>query len=228
MKDAPSRLCVALDARERAEIERLADLVAPHAGMLKIGLTAFVAHGPALITAIKERRDVFLDLKLHDIPAQVEGASAAAADLGASFVTVHAAGGQSMIKAAVAAAGDTKVLAVTVLTSLDEADLDRIGIAGPSGDAVLRLASLAVDAGAAGIVCSPREVARLRGALGPEPVLVVPGIRPSGAAPDDQRRVLTPAEAAAAGADVLVVGRPITSAADPAEAAQSIAAEVSS
>lgn len=227
MSSAPGNpICVALDRTDRSEIEALAGAVEDHVGLFKVGLTAFDANGADLVRALAARRGVFLDLKLHDIPAQVEGAVGAVGDLGASYLTVHASGGAAMVKAAVAAAGDLTILAVTVLTSLDDADLDAVGMRGPASDAVFRLADLALGAGAPGLVCSPLEVAALRREFGDEPVLVVPGIRPAGAPAGDQRRTLAPREALDAGADILVVGRPITGAPDAAAAALALAREV--
>ncbi|HEX2050042.1 MAG TPA: orotidine-5'-phosphate decarboxylase [Actinomycetota bacterium] len=224
-------MCVALDSLDAAEVERVARAVAPHAGMLKLGLGPFVAHGGELARAVASLRPLFIDLKLHDIPAQVEGAARAAARLGARCVTVHAAGGSDMVRAAVEGAGDdTAVLAVTVLTSLDDSALAATGVASPARDQVVRLAELALRAGAAGLVCSPLEVAELRARLGAAaaggPALVVPGIRPPGSAPDDQRRTLGPRDALDAGADVLVVGRPVTGAPDPGAAARALAADL--
>jgi orotidine-5'-phosphate decarboxylase len=167
---------------------------------------------------------VFLDLKLHDIPNTVQGAARSAARSGAALLTVHAGGGADMIAAAVRGAGPkVRVLAVTVLTSLDGAALDAIGLAGPPEAAVVRLARLAVAAGAGGLVCSPLEVAAVRAAVGPGPLLVVPGVRPAGAARGDQSRVATPEAAVRDGADVLVLGRPLRDAPDPAAAARAIA-----
>jgi orotidine-5'-phosphate decarboxylase len=196
--------------------------------MLKVGLELFAADGPAAVRAAAELgRPVFLDLKLHDIPNTVEGAARSAAASGASLLTVHASGGEAMVRAAVrGAAGRLRVLAVTVLTSLDDDALAAVGLAGPAEQAVVRLARLAVDAGAGGIVCSPREVAAVRAAVGPEPLLVVPGVRPAGSARGDQARVATPAEAVRAGADVLVLGRPLRDAPDPAAAARAVAASL--
>ncbi len=167
---------------------------------------------------------VFLDLKLHDIPATVAGAARAVARLRPEFVTVHAAAGPEVIRAAVQAAPDTKIAAVTVLTSISPADLEAIGMRGPVGDAVLRLAALAVAAGARALVCSPREVAAVRSEVGPGITLITPGVRPAGADRNDQARVATPEEALRAGADLLVIGRPITGAPDPGAAASAIAA----
>ncbi len=225
---AAERICAALDFPALAGAEAFARRVAPHVGMLKVGLELFAAEGPAAVRAIAGLgRPVFLDLKLHDIPNTVEGAARSAAATGAKLLTVHAAGGPEMIRAAVRGAGPgLRVLGVTVLTSLDAAALDAIGLAGPPREAVVRLAKLAVAAGAGGLVCSPQEVRAVRAAVGPDPLLVVPGIRPAGSAAGDQARVATPAAAVADGADVIGVGRPIREAADPVAAAQRIAAEL--
>jgi orotidine-5'-phosphate decarboxylase len=199
--------------------------------MFKVGLMAFAANGPGVVRSLVRMRPVFLDLKLHDIPIQVEGAVRAAAQLGASFVTVHAAGGPEMITAAVAGAGGgASVLAVTVLTSLDDHVLDLTGVSSSTTSQVLRLAELAVKSGARGLVCSPLEIEAVRAEFGRSddggPLLVVPGIRPTGADSEDQRRTMTPQQAVTAGADVIVVGRPITAALDPAAAARFIHAEI--
>jgi len=225
---ASDRICVPLDFPTLREAERFARLVAPHVGMLKVGLELFTAEGPPAVRAVAGLGlPVFLDLKLHDIPNTVEGAARSAASTGARLLTVHAAGGAAMVKAAVKGAGPgVRVLAVTVLTSLDAAALDAVGLAGPPEAAVVRLARLAVDAGAGGLVCSPHEVRAVRAAVGPEPLLVVPGVRPAGAAVGDQARVATPAAAVADGADVIVVGRPLRESGDPVAAAQRIAAEL--
>jgi len=173
---------------------------------------------------------VFLDLKLHDIPNTVAGAIRALAPLGAKMLTIHAAGGPAMVAAAADAAAQfengPKILAVTVLTSLDARALSDIGVAGGTTQQVLRLARLALAAGADGLVCSAHEIAVLRDAFGAKPILVVPGIRPAGAALGDQARVMTPEQAVAAGADYIVVGRPITNTPDPAAAAAAIAAAI--
>jgi orotidine-5'-phosphate decarboxylase len=200
--------------------------VAPGVGILKVGLEMFAAEGPSAVRAAATLgRPVFLDLKLHDIPNTVEGAARSAAASGASLLTVHASGGPAMVAAAVkGAGGKLRVLAVTVLTSLDAAALRAVGLDGPPEAAVVRLARLAVDAGAGGLVCSPHEVRAVRAAVGPGPLLVVPGVRPAGAAKGDQARVATPAEAVAAGADVIVLGRPLRDAPDPLAAAREIAA----
>jgi len=235
MSEGRKRIAVALDAAERGRILALARLVAPEVGVLKVGLEAFCAHGPALVAEVAALAPVFLDLKLHDIPNTVGGAAAAAARTGAAVLNVHAAGGREMMRAAgerareaAAAAGlpAPKVIAVTVLTSLDAAALADVGLAGPPREAALRLALLARESGLDGDVCSPEEIEAIRSACGPGFLLVVPGIRPAGSATGDQKRVATPAAAARAGADLLVIGRPITGAADPAAAARAIAAQI--
>ncbi|MFT6564355.1 MAG: orotidine-5'-phosphate decarboxylase [Actinomycetes bacterium] len=168
--------------------------------------------------------ELFLDLKLHDIPNTVAGAAQSVAQLRPAMLTVHAAGGPKMIEAAVQALPDTEITAVTILTSMSGADLSAVGIVGEPIDAVVRLAQLAVDAGARALVCSPLEVAAVRAAVGPDIRLVTPGVRPAGSALGDQQRVATPKQAIADGADLLVIGRPITGASDPALAARSIGA----
>jgi orotidine-5'-phosphate decarboxylase len=225
-----SRLIVALDTTDAARAGGWAEAVAPHCGLFKLGLEFFLANGAAGMRAIGGR-PVFLDLKLHDIPNTVAGAVRAVLPLAPRMLTVHAAGGTAMVAAArqaAEAAGTARpmILAVTVLTSLHEADLAATGVAGPPPAQVLRLARLAVAAGADGLVCSPLEVATLREALGAGPVLVVPGIRPAGSAAGDQARTMTPEAAVAAGADWIVVGRPITEAADVGRAAAAIAAAI--
>ncbi|MPZ92174.1 MAG: orotidine-5'-phosphate decarboxylase [Actinobacteria bacterium] len=221
MSRAANPICVALDFADEEMVRSTANAVAPFAGVFKVGLTALYGAGTDLVGDLAKDRPVFVDAKLHDIPAQVEGAMTSIAELGASYVTVHAAGGFDMVKAAVGAAGaGLEVLAVTVLTSLDDAEVDKLGFAGTTEDGVLRLAERALDAGAHGLVCSPLELAALRGRFGDAADLVVPGIRPAGAGADDQRRTLGPREALDAGATLLVVGRPITAAVDPATAAR--------
>lgn len=227
---ATSPICLALDSSDPDEVTRLAAATGPFVGMYKIGLTAFISFGNHIVRSLAEQRGVFLDLKLHDIPAQVAGAVAAAGSTGASLITVHAGGGREMVSAAVEASGDMKVIAVTILTSLDGSDLTQIGLRGDPEEAVLRLAEVALTAGAPGLVCSPLEVAALRSEFGKTkdggPLLVVPGIRPAGSDRGDQRRTMTPREALDAGADILVVGRPITAADDPAQAAEALAREI--
>jgi orotidine-5'-phosphate decarboxylase len=230
---APRRstgLIAALDTTDPAQARRWSDAVGPHCGMIKLGLEFFLANGPAGVRALGDR-PVFLDLKLHDIPNTVAGAVRAVLKLRPRLLTLHAGGGAAMLRAArdaaeAAGAERPMLLAVTVLTSLDAEALQATGVAGGPRQQVLRLARLAVQSGADGLVCSAHEAAMLREALGPEPLLVVPGIRPAGAAKGDQARVMTPRQAADAGADWLVVGRPITEAADPAAAAAAIAAEI--
>jgi orotidine-5'-phosphate decarboxylase len=222
-------LCVALDTADLATADGWARAAAPHAALLKVGLELFSAEGGAAVKRIGTHAPVFLDLKLHDIPNTVAGAVRSLAPLRPAWLTIHAAGGAAMIAAAREAAekageGRIRLLAVTVLTSLGAADLAETGVAGGPVQQVLRLARLAMNAGADGLVCSPREVAPLRDALGEETVLVVPGVRPAGSAADDQARTATPEEMAAAGADFVVVGRPITRSADVGAAAAAIAA----
>ncbi|MCJ7440900.1 MAG: orotidine-5'-phosphate decarboxylase [Thermoanaerobaculaceae bacterium] len=232
-EEAVRRLAVALDASEREEVLRLAGALRGRVGVAKVGLEAFTAHGPALVAEVRELGlPVFLDLKLHDIPNTVERAASNAARLGVAMLTVHASGGEAMLRAAVAGAAKAQrppaVLAVTVLTSLDDGALAELGIPGGASGRVAAWAALAQRCGCAGVVCSPQEAAGLRSALGPGFLLVTPGVRPSGENRGDQRRVATPREAIAAGADLLVVGRPITAAADPVAAAEAIVAEMAS
>jgi orotidine-5'-phosphate decarboxylase len=224
------RLIVALDTGELSQATGWAASVAPYCGVFKLGLEFFAANGPAGVTAVRDK-PVFLDLKLHDIPNTVAGAVRAVLPLRPRMITLHAAGGAAMITAArktadTAGAARPLLLAVTVLTSLDQSDLHATGVSGDPGDQVLRLGRLAVAAGADGLVCSPLEIAALREALGTAPKLVVPGIRPAGSATNDQARTMTPRQAIAAGADWIVVGRPITAAADPGAAAAGIAASI--
>ncbi|HEY1931631.1 MAG TPA: orotidine-5'-phosphate decarboxylase [Acetobacteraceae bacterium] len=223
-----SRLIVALDTPDVATATAWADAVAPHCGMFKLGLEFFLATGAAGFRAI-EGRPVFLDLKLHDIPNTVAGAVRAVLPLAPRMLTVHAAGGPAMLRAARDAAGHALdrplILGVTVLTSLGGDELAATGVADPPPAQVLRLAWLALANGADGLVCSPLEVAMLRQELGREALLVVPGIRPAGASSGDQARIMTPAQAIAAGADWIVVGRPVTAAPDPAAAAAAIDAD---
>ncbi|MFW5878790.1 MAG: orotidine-5'-phosphate decarboxylase [Myxococcota bacterium] len=234
---ARDRLIVALDTPDLDEARSLARTLRGEVGLLKVGLELFTSAGPEAVTVIRKLGlPVFLDLKLHDIPNTVGAAARQAGRLGAAMLTVHASGGVPMIEAAVEGAGRGAgeegftppcILAVTVLTSLDSTALAQIGILEEPAAAVARLARLAVGAGAGGLVCSPKEASLVRAAVGSKPLIVTPGIRPLGAAPGDQARVATPAAAVAAGADFLVVGRPIREAPDPAAAAASIAAELS-
>ena len=223
-------LIAALDTTDPVQAADWAAAVAPHCGMVKLGLEFFLANGVAGMR-VASGAPVFLDLKLHDIPNTVAGAVRAVLPLRPRMLTLHAAGGAAMLAAARTAAETAGaerpiLLAVTVLTSLDPAALAETGVAGGPRQQVLRLARLAMAAGADGLVCSPMEISALRDALGEVPILVVPGIRPAGAVADDQARTMTPRAAAAAGADWLVVGRPITRAADPAAAAAAMAAEI--
>jgi orotidine-5'-phosphate decarboxylase len=216
-------LFVAVDMPELDRALEIARAVRAHSGGVKLGLEFFCAQGPHGIRRVAELGlPIFLDLKLHDIPNTVAKAIRALAPLEPAILTVHAAGGQAMLAAAKAAApSGTKVVAVTVLTSLDEADLACIGIASAPSDQVIRLAMLARDSGVDGIVCSGAEVASVRG-LWPEAFIVVPGVRPAGAEVADQKRVVTPREALESGASAIVIGRPITGAADPAQAIREI------
>jgi len=218
-------LITAIDTSELDQAAALVDQVAPHCAMVKLGLEFFLRQGAAGYAAAARGRDVFLDLKLHDIPNTVAGGVRAVLPLAPKLLTIHAQGGAAMVEAAVKAAdGRTKIIAVTVLTSLSSEALAQTGVSGGPAQQVLRLARLALGAGADGLVCSPHEISLLRDAFGAKPILVVPGIRPVGAALGDQSRVMTPQQAAAAGADYIVVGRPITGAPDPATAAAEIAA----
>jgi orotidine-5'-phosphate decarboxylase len=216
---------VALDAADLATAVSWAGAVGPLVSTLKVGLELFCRYGPAAVEQVGESAEVFLDLKLHDIPNTVAGAARAVAGLAPAYLTVHATGGPAMIRAAAEAVPDsTRITAVTVLTSLSETDLASVGLTGPAPDAVRRLASLAVSAGARALVCSPQEVAAVRAEVGDAALLITPGVRPAGSAVGDQARVATPEQALADGADLLVIGRPITAAADPAVAAATIAA----
>ena len=228
-------LCVALDGSDREWISATARRLAGCVGWLKIGLEAFIAFGPELVREVATAGPrVFLDLKLHDIPATVRKASANAAACGADLLTVHAGGGRAMLEAAVAGAREgassmpPRIVAVTLLTSLDRAALRELGVASSPEELVPRWAALARDSGLDGVVSSPLEAAQIRRQYGPEFLIVTPGIRPAGSASDDQRRVLTPRQAIQAGADILVIGRPITRAPDPAEAAREILLEIES
>jgi orotidine-5'-phosphate decarboxylase len=223
----PKRLITAIDTADIDHAAGLVHAVAPHSGLVKLGLEFFLRNGPAGL-AVAGGVPVFLDLKLHDIPNTVAGAVRALLPLNVAMITVHAAGGSAMLEAAVqtaALAGATRpmILAVTVLTSLDATGLNDTGIAGGTTQQVLRLARLALEAGVDGLVCSAHELPQLRDAFGPKPILVVPGIRPAGRANGDQRRVMTPEVAIAAGASYIVVGRPITESEDAGQAAADIA-----
>ncbi len=218
-------LIVALDTADLGELEGLAGTLAPHVAYLKVGLEAFAAHGPTAVSVAGRHAPVFLDLKLHDIPHTVAAAAAAAARLEVGMLTVHASGGPAMIAAAAKVAPDVVVLGVTVLTSLDDSAMTAVGQR-PVAEQVPRLAALAIHAGARGVVCAAGDVEAVRAAVGPDALLVVPGIRPQGADPGDQVRVASPGAAITAGADYLVVGRPVIASPDPAAAARAILAEV--
>jgi len=222
---------VALDTPALDAASAMATRVAPYVGGLKVGLEFVSANGPEGVRMIvKSGRPVFLDVKLHDIPNTVAGAMKALAPLGAAIINVHASGGPAMMRAAAEAAASVqprpKVIAVTVLTSLEAADLASMGISGSPLEQVVRLAKLTKESGVDGVVCSPLEIEAVRAACGPDFLIVTPGVRPAGGSLDDQRRVMTPKRALASGADLLVIGRPITGAADPAEAARAIAADL--
>jgi orotidine-5'-phosphate decarboxylase len=221
-------IAAALDAPDLETAALWASLITPYVSTVKIGLELYLRYGPEAIASIQGASgvDVFLDLKLHDIPATVAGAVRAVTRLRPALLTVHAAAGEAAIRAAVEAAPDTRIVAVTVLTSLGDADLSQIGMAGQVSDTVLRLADLAVRAGARGLVCSPQEVASVRAEVGPKITLITPGIRAAGSDAHDQARTATPEDALRAGADLLVIGRPITSAADPGAAAAALAASL--
>ncbi|MEU4224566.1 orotidine-5'-phosphate decarboxylase [Nonomuraea sp. NPDC026600] len=224
----PAPIAVALDAPDLETAARWAALVTPHVTTVKIGLELYLRYGPDVIASVRGASgvQVFLDLKLHDIPNTVAGAAKAVSRLRPAILTVHAAGGPAMIRAAVEAAPDTQIAAVTVLTSLSESDLSRIGLAGPASDAVRRLAALSVESGATALVCSPHEVVDLRSEVGPGITLITPGVRPAGADTQDQARVATPEQALADGADLLVIGRPITASPDPGATAAAIASSL--
>ncbi len=225
------RLCLALDYATREEVLRAARRFSGKAGWLKVGLEAFVAEGPSLVAELAATgARVFLDLKFHDIPTTVERAVASAARSGASMVNVHASGGRAMLEAARRAkdAHPIRVVAVTLLTSLDARALADLPIAGHPEGIARRLALLARDCGLDGVVCSATDLPAIRAVCGPNFFTVVPGIRPAGSEAADQKRIATPAAALAAGADLLVVGRPVTAAPDPDRALQELLAEIES
>jgi orotidine-5'-phosphate decarboxylase len=223
------RLIVALDVQDAASARAMVDRLAGHVGMFKVGTQIFTAAGPDFVREVIARGEkVFLDLKFHDIPNTVAGAVSSAGQLGVSLVDVHALGGKDMMEAAVGAlpAMGIRLIAITILTSHKEETLGTIGVSGSVADSVRRLAVLSREAGADGVVASPQEVALVREACGPDFLIVTPGIRPVGSARGDQSRTATPAAAVAAGADYIVVGRPILEAADPAAAADAIVREL--
>ena len=227
----PNPVFVALDTPDLANAISLAQSVKPYVGGLKVGLEFISALGPDAIRKIAAvGLPVFADVKFHDIPNTVAGAAKAIAGLGVAMFNVHASGGEAMMRAAAEAIAPWTprplLIAVTVLTSLDDGVLESVGQQRPASDQVARLAALTKASGRDGVVCSAHELATVRAACGPDFLTIVPGIRPAGAAKGDQKRVMTPAEARAAGADILVIGRPITAAPDPAAAARAIAEEL--
>lgn len=233
--EARERVIVALDC-DREEAFSLADALSGHAKWLKVGMTLYYAEGPSIVREFKERGfKVFLDLKFHDILHQVRGAARSAAGAGADLLSVHGLGAGAMLKAAREGAEEAaeamgaeraKLVAITVLTSMDEAAMDEIGLTCPIADEAARLAALAKGSGIDGIVCSPREAAEMRELLGPDALIVTPGVRPAGAELGDQSRVATPAAAISAGASHLVIGRPITGALDPVASYEAIVEEL--
>jgi orotidine-5'-phosphate decarboxylase len=227
--DPRSRIALALDVPDLEAATRLIERTKEHVGVFKVGLELYTAVGPAAVDAVHSAgARCFLDLKLHDIPATMGRSVARASAMGVAYLTVHAVAGSEALRVAEANAGATRLLAVTVLTSLDGAGLEEIGLGSEPAAAADRLAQLAWQSGVRGFVSSARECGALRSSLGHDAFLVTPGIRPAGAATGDQRRIMTPADAIAAGADLLVVGRPIRDAADPTQAAADIAREVQS
>ncbi len=229
------RILVPLDTPDLARATDLSRSLSGLVGGMKIGKEFFTALGPQGLREAVGKQPLFLDLKFHDIPNTVAGAVRSAVALEPLILTVHASGGTAMMAAAAEAAREEaaalgvprpRVIGVTVLTSLDDSDLEAVGQKGPTEDQVLRLARLSHAAGLDGVICSPREITLLRAALGPDFLLVVPGIRPAWASRGDQKRVMTPGEALAAGADYLVIGRPITGAEAPAAAARRIGEEL--
>lgn len=225
-----NRLIAALDAPSRDAADALVTKLGGVPSWIKIGLELFCAEGPAMVSDFVARKmAVMLDLKFHDIPVTVARAVAQVARLGAGLLTVHAGGGRAMLESAVKAArdaGDAKILAVSVLTSLDDADLLDIGCGGSAADVVKKRAELAARAGCHGIVASPHEVATVRAIVPRDFLIVTPGVRPLGSPADDQKRVMTARDARAAGADMVVVGRPLRDAPDPAAVARSVAADL--
>ena len=217
-------IAVALDAPDISQLTAWSLSVAPIVDTLKVGLETYLRDGAAAVEAVRQTDcRLFLDLKLHDIPNTVAGACRSVQRFAPEFLTVHASGGAAMIRAAADTLPDTKIVAVTILTSLSQDDLRQVGFLGSPIEAVTRLASLAVDAGARAIVCSPMEVAAVRSVVPTSVTLITPGVRPAGADAGDQSRIATPEKAIADGADLVVIGRPITGAANVAAAAASIA-----
>lgn len=229
--DQPAPVYLAADTTDSETAHTWAKAVEGHLAGIKLGLEFYLSAGAAGYSRVAEAGlPIFLDLKLHDIPNTVAGGIKAIAPLKPAFLTLHGLGGYDMLARASEAAArycpETKLLAVTVLTSMDDDDLTRIGVPASPLEAVLQLGEMAVEAGVHGLVCSPFEVAALRSQLGSAPFLMVPGVRPEGSSKGDQKRVMTPLEAVTAGASALVIGRPITQAPNPAEAAASIQASL--
>lgn len=226
--NASDRIALALDVPDAQSALDLVEATAAHVGVYKIGMQLFYAEGPDLVRQIKASgKRIFLDLKLHDIPNTVASAVQSLRPLSVDYLTLHASGGPAMLQAAAAAAGPIQLLAVTVLTSMDQHQLTETGITDPPLNQVLRLAHMAQGAGVRGLVCSAHEAKSLRQALGGDAFLVCPGIRPPGSDHGDQKRVATPRQAVQDGADLLVVGRPIRAAQDPGAAAQTIVESLS-
>jgi orotidine-5'-phosphate decarboxylase len=225
-------IALALDGPDRATVLGWAAAAGPHVAVMKVGLETYLRDGAPVVAAVRAAAPgtgLFLDLKLHDIPNTVAGAARSVAPLAPEFLTVHASGGPAMVAAAAEALPGTRITAVTVLTSLSEADLAAIGLLGPALDAAVRLATMAVANGARALVCSPQEVAAVRAAVPADVTVITPGVRPAigaGSGLGDQARVATPEAALAAGADLLVIGRPITAADDPVRAAAGLAASL--
>jgi len=233
---AKDKLIVALDVPTVAEANTLVEQLKDVVGMFKVGSQLFTSVGPSLVETIIEKGNaVFLDLKFHDIPHQVAGAARAAAELGVSLFTIHASGGAEMMERAVEAVMDvaeknattrTRIVAVSVLTSMDATSLEQVGVKDSPADAVRRLVKLSQDSGVDGAVCSPQEAQLIRSIAGPNFLIVTPGIRSAANSAGDQKRIATAASAISSGASYLVVGRPITEALDPASAAQAIISEI--
>ncbi len=232
LRSGRAPIAIALDAPDLATACAWSAAASAYVAALKVGLESFLRDGAPGVAAVLEAAGadvpaLFLDLKLHDIPNTVAGAARSVAPLSPALLTVHALGGPAMISAAAEALPDTRITAVTVLTSMDADALAAVGVAGPPQEAVVRLARMAVEAGARALVCSPLEVEAVRDAVGPQILLVTPGVRPAGSQAGDQRRVATPESALESGSDLLVIGRPITGAPDVGLAARELAGSLS-
>lgn len=224
-----SQVILALDFSDMASTVEMINLTKEHIGIYKLGLEFYLAHGKSGVKEIQSRFtdvEIFLDLKLHDIPNTVAGACRSVADINPKFLTVHASGGSKMISAASSALPKVEITAVTILTSLDQEQMLAMGLSENIENLTLSLAKNAVNSGARAIVSSPQEVSLLRKHLGEKVTLITPGVRPSGAERDDQERIMTPRQAIDAGADFVVIGRPITKASDPKQAAEAITASL--